>query len=399
MPDSTDSPLRKLGKNYSLNKYNAYNRNMGKKIVAGYIIFCIIFFIVLLVFATLRIQTTWNASLSMVKKKFEVFENVVSSLFLSLEPEAMRSQIRDIVKEEDRLLLTAIYSTNQGLLYLSAVNRFYVKPPEENSRGESRPKYTGLPIGSHTLTLPFPGEENETFFIDGIYTVMGKADIFPITREIFMILFVFFITTCIILLLLPTIQKEERPAEKSTGVTTEGESEEVTETPRNLFSPRTGLGWSEHLHQRLKLELDRAATFDQDLVLALLSIDGFSTLVDSEKVYERIAKFLLNEFTFQDCAFEYNPGSYAVIIPDFDLDQGIQSLDTFKKKISSVKIEDSSQTLSVGLSSRNGRLVNGATLLAETSKALAKAEQEGKNRLIAFRASPEKYRNMISQKN
>ena len=42
---------------------------------------------------------------------------------------------------------------------------------------------------------------------------------------------------------------------------------------QGLTSPRTGLVWAEYLEPRLKAELDRAASSDQDVAVARVRID------------------------------------------------------------------------------------------------------------------------------
>jgi hypothetical protein len=52
----------------------------------------------------------------------------------------------------------------------------------------------------------------------------------------------------------------------------------------------------------------------------------------------------------------------------------------------------------MGLSARNGRLVSGATLLSEASKAMSRAQGDSSDSIIAFKADPEKYRQLIGQR-
>ena len=392
---------------------------MGKKIVAGYLIFCIVFAVALLAFIAIRVKTSWDDNRFAAQEYFDGLERKISSLYLGhrfFDAPPFLSGVRELLDTEQRLLVLAIYSPDQGTKYLHTRSRYYVEGPDSIGRPNSgRPVYRDLPRGSIILSLPFSQGIDEIHTIDGVFSIFGRSDIFPIIKEVFLILFVFFVATCIVLLLMPAAQtaeesQEPHPAEdrvvRHWGVRGRGlpsarpsnGSVNGGKGPQNLFSPRTGLGWREHLQQRLKFELDRSASFDQDLVLVLLSIDDFSLLTSSDDIYGQIAKKLLNAFTFQDCAFEYEDGVFALVIPDTDLDQGIQSLESFKTEISSKPFMSQHLTLSVGLSSRNGRLVNGATLLTEASRALNKAIQLGPNGIIAFRADPQKYRDIISKK-
>jgi GGDEF domain-containing protein len=246
--------------------------------------------------------------------------------------------------------------------------------------------------------------------------LIGKRDIFPIVKDTFIMLFVFLITTFIVLLLLPretSAASTRRLDRTSTRRPSEARSRPVRQAPsrkedaadllpeidsKNLFSPETGLGWKNHLPQRLKFELDRAASFDQDLALALIVLDNFAERRDRRTLYSQVAKLLLEDFTFQDLIFEYAAGAYALIMPDTDVDQGVESLRNFQRRISANKQIMPPARLSAGLSARNGRLVSGATLLSEASKALERAQSEPSESIIAFRADPEKYRQLIGQR-
>jgi hypothetical protein len=55
-------------------------------------------------------------------------------------------------------------------------------------------------------------------------------------------------------------------------------------------------------------------------------------------------------------------------------------------------VEGRGRTVSVGVSSRGGRLIEALTLLEEAETALAKASREGGNQVIGFRADPARFR-------
>ena len=370
---------------------------MRKKIITVYLVFCIVFFVAVLSLLGLRVKTNWDRNLSTVRDSFANLEQTSSELlgkFSNVDSGSFLEKIRKYLDREHRLLLMSIYSAETGMQYLYAKNQNYIDSPDQiEANWQGSPVYKRLPFGSAVLSLPL-GKKAATN-VDGLYTILGREDFFPIIKDAFIILFVFFIVTSIVLLITPIGQTGVRDgAEASRGAQRPDTSAEA----KNLFSPNSGLGWNQHLQQRLKFEIDRAASLDLDLALALVRVDDFDSIAKQSAVYVKIAKMLLENYTFQDLAFEYKDDSYAIIIPDMDLDQGIMSLDHFKKKISSSAISDQPVTVSVGLSSRAGRLVNGATLLAESAKALKKAQAEGKNLLIAFRANPEKYRETVSKK-
>lgn len=165
----------------------------------------------------------------------------------------------------------------------------------------------------------------------------------------------------------------------------------------DLFSPVTGLGWESHLSQRLGFEINRTSSFNQDMVFAIIKIDHPEDLKDVTQVYSSLAKTLLDHFLFQDLAFEYDNSGFALIIPDKDLREGLSALEAFQKKIARSMVGGQRCTLSIGLTSRNGRLVSEAILLKEAKRSVEKAQQEGVNQLFAFKTDPDKYRKVISE--
>jgi diguanylate cyclase (GGDEF)-like protein len=154
----------------------------------------------------------------------------------------------------------------------------------------------------------------------------------------------------------------------------------------------TGLGWQEHLEQRLKFELERAASFDQDLVVVALAIDDYRRKPSRDSLYAAVAALVKKTFPFQDLSFEFGQGRYAVILPDEDVEKGIESAERFQRELGGAPTPC---TVSVGISSRNGRLVSEATILGEAERALERAGSQGRSRIVAFRADPDKYRDLM----
>jgi len=411
---------------------------MGKKLLTGYLVFCIVFFVALVSITAIRVKTRWDHNYTSAKRRFDQLNKVSSSLYLSakrFESETFLSEIRKKITDEPRLLLVAIYAKADGLFYLFSRSQDYLESSNRiAAQWKGNLSYQNQPVGSAVISAPLLESSENKLFLEGLYVIFGRNDLFPILKETFIVLFVFFIATCIVLLIIPADAPAEaaipRPqsyrrtaarrgdAQSSDAQSSDAQSSDPRTLPElgteegdqtenrrthhrdsvQLFSPDTGLGWSDHLPQRIKFEIDRAAATDQDLVLALISIDNYGSIPDKDAVYARIARMLLEEFTFQDLAFEYREASYALIVPDTDLDIGISRLEGFQNQIASDQDVPEMVSLCIGLSSRNGRLVNGATLLTESLNALKRAQSQGKGSLIAFRADPEKYRDFISKK-
>jgi len=157
-------------------------------------------------------------------------------------------------------------------------------------------------------------------------------------------------------------------------------------TPHGLFAPETGLGWSEYFEKRLSFEIDRCASFDQDLSIAVMRCKA---PIGSEGRKELARQILLN-FTFQDLCFEYGADGFAVILPNLDIDGAQRKLETFQNRVA--EEEESLPVLCIGLAARNGRLLPGARLRAEAESALAKALTSATETIAAVRVDPGLYR-------
>lgn len=132
---------------------------------------------------------------------------------------------------------------------------------------------------------------------------------------------------------------------------------------------------------RLELELERAASFNQDLSLLI-----FSGTMDTEES-------IRNSYTYEDLVFPLENGNVAVIEINKDLDTSLSLTEGFvKERIESYRSRD----LRVGIASRNGRLISAGRLLDEAENALKKTDEE-KN-IVAFRSDPEKYREYLKSR-
>ncbi len=158
---------------------------------------------------------------------------------------------------------------------------------------------------------------------------------------------------------------------------------------RELFNPESGLAWQEHLEQRLSFELDRAASFDQDLAVCVIR---FTKQVDN-LARLNYARQIRAYFPFHDLCFEYGRDAFAIVLPNSEIDQAIRSMENFNEKMGE-EHPDTPKAL-FGLSARNGRLLGGDRLLSEADTAVQKARHDGENSIFALRVDPGKYREFI----
>lgn len=364
-----------------------------------------------------------------------------------------KKDMREVFDVEPRLLLLSVRSAEDGILYLVARNRTYMKEPSPvTSAWRGTPVYQ-VSNGYELLLSREMGDDRAPLTLDAMFVIMGREDLYPIVRDDLYLFLAFLLVCGVVILIVTSIQEgasEPRGRSVASGFTPSGSEQQapdrapqyeqsyatvrpvqpppgqpqqeplrpqpprpepplpepqLREPPRqevpppaarDLTSPRTGLVWAEHLEPRLHAELERAAVADQDVALARVQID--QPFVDSRlaMVYAAIARLLKETFPLHDLIFEAGDDSYTLLLPDSEVDAAVRVLDEFRRKVADTVIEGRNRTVSIGVSSRGGRLIADSTLLEEASVSAAKATREGGNQVIGFRADPARYRDSLS---
>ncbi|MDR2028069.1 MAG: hypothetical protein LBP93_00880 [Treponema sp.] len=170
-----------------------------------------------------------------------------------------------------------------------------------------------------------------------------------------------------------------------------------TAGPQGLYAPHSNIGWEAYTKDRLAAELHRCAAGEQDLVLIIIEITG----PGEDELYYQVADAAVKFFTLQDLMFERGSRGISVIIPNMDLDRGFSKAEQFRSRIigSFPGIFPEKNDLSIGISSRSGRLIDADRLLLEASQALKKAREDPASSIVAFKSDPEKYRAFIASQN
>ncbi len=146
---------------------------------------------------------------------------------------------------------------------------------------------------------------------------------------------------------------------------------------------------------KLTNELKRSASFDQDLVLVLIRAEQ-DFLRDNNSSF---LELLHESFSYSDLIFTYEETGFALILPNEDIDSGITRIRDFDQHAANEFNILSSYPLHYGLSSRNGRLIDGQILYTEATAALKKSLQNDDAHIIGFRPDPAKYREFLSKGN
>ena len=171
---------------------------------------------------------------------------------------------------------------------------------------------------------------------------------------------------------------------------------EIPETPKGLYSPRSGLGWEEYIKDRLDSELHRCSSTEQDLTLVFIEFTDLS----NDKMFKQSAEEAVSFFALKDLLFKYGRWGIAALLPGIGLEATISKSEKFYQKMTEKFPRGYSQPpgICIGLSSRSGRLLNAGRLILEAGEALRKAKSDPKSPIIAFKSDPEKYREFIRRK-
>ncbi len=365
---------------------------MNQRIVNFYYIISVVFLLFILMFTAYRLKLTIDGNRKESVENLESIRISALSVYLAegdFNAEYFKTTVRQEFLTTDRLLLLAVYSSREGILYLiSKDQRYLVEAPTAagSASWNGAPEYTLRPLYESPITLLFSPGIRKDLYIDGIFQDLEKTEMYPILREIFYIVLVYLMIATVFLLAAATSRDPETASKPMRSRPIETSSSSAA----GLFSAETGLGWNDHLVQRLGSELERAAASDQDLSLLLIG----SPELDRHDL-KVLAKHILEAFPFRDLAFEYDSRAAAVIFPDKDLDQSLQEARGFQS-ILRPGSWSGPVNISIGLSARNGRLISPNRLLTEVSQALKQAESAGGGQIIAFRADPNKYRSAIA---
>ena len=392
---------------------------MSKRFTAAYIIFSFIVFSLLIVWFVFRGINTRNVNTEAAREELDQLTQTVSSSYLaggSFTSPYFRESMLERIHTSDRIRVAIVMSGKQEIVFLYAVSGEYLPGDTSPSNNIAIPyeiSFSRLSERRISASVPIPDLPDVA--IDAVFNIFGRDEVYPIVRELLVGLLSFLLLTAILIIAQPRFARKssESPdgvpsaqADDPPSITEEQEppvapesNDEPNDEPivdyNGLYSPETNLGKAEHLEERLSAELKRAAAFDQDLVLLLASISGLRM---HNPIFNEFSQIAREFFNFQDLCFEYGRASIGIIIPNVDIDQGIERVEAFKSRVEKLIVSKGlNGHLVAGLSARNGRLISGNRIITEAKSAFRRSAKFPGD-IIAFRVDPEKYRSYIASK-
>jgi diguanylate cyclase len=165
----------------------------------------------------------------------------------------------------------------------------------------------------------------------------------------------------------------------------------------------TGLYNRRHFESNIEREFLRVKRYPANLSLALIDIDYFKKVNDTyghqfgDYVLREISNIIADSFRKTDMMYRYGGEELAIILTETSIEGAEIPLERLREKIALHKFlyngEETNITISIGVSQYSADVDTQKELIEHTDKALYKAKQDGRNRLVAF--SHEQFNNIV----
>lgn len=404
---------------------------MKRGLALVYTVVTVVFFIAVATVLLVRLGSVREANLTEARERFRFVQTEIRDLAAETDipiSRVVQQAFRSASPPADRVAAFAAYGLQENVEYLWARDRRIL-----DETGRQVPRFTYDRVTQARLSGSVRLPDGSSLILEGVYTVLDRRDIFTLLRDALIAVLAFALLTVIlavITLLRPAPRGTERPAAAAssgpappegaaahrpaaesrrapTGPAPGPDSEpppaaagKTDKIDTGLFSPQSGLSPEAHLEKRLSLELERAAANDQDLSICFIE---YPKLDRGSDTYREVASALLGFFGFEDLIFEYGRRSFCILFPNVNLHEAIRLVEDFQHRSagpagenSDARVPRSAGRPAFGLSSRNGRLVEGGRLMREARQALVKA-REIPGRVMGFSPDPQRYRQYLSE--
>jgi len=328
-----------------------------------------------------------------------------SSVFLGFMSEAYQATIMDFLASSETL---------QGVIITGSSGEFAFEKEAGSGivwAGNSPRFKTGAWLSGEPLYLPLGVDGQRNVTIQAVYSIIDYALFQAVLKTALLMVLTALIVAFLTLLVELTLKNKAvnkpstapytpEPTRTNPMTSQQPIRKSVKSEPHGLYNPRGNIGWEAYTNDRLKSELHRCASFEQDLVLLTMELKDPEIISDS--TFGEFTEEAVNFFTTRDLIFGKGENGIIVIMPNINLDYGIMKTEEFHSRII-FKLPQiftdgkggAGIKLCIGLSSRSGRLIEADRLMLEACSALEKAITDPVSNIVAFKSDPEKYRDFI----
>lgn len=370
---------------------------MGRRFTLTFSIFSGLLLVAILWYSLYRLDTERRETIIEAESGFSEMVRVVESALGPAQapvlPPAIDQALTPFVGVDSMLRAVAVYTEENGVEYIWASEGRYLS---QVRRVDGELLLPGLQINSllETTFRRSVRQPGRLVYIEAAYDVVPQAAILLVLRDALIGVGGLVLLILLVLAIAGLASRSDTGAPKprrEKAPDSAPAAPQSTEDPH--ISMRSGVTLEAHLIKRLSLELERAAFNDQDLTLIVTKLPG---LAPGSSRYRWVARLLLETFKFEDLIFEYGQDSFAVVLTNTDLDQSIRATEEFQRKNAAGLAKEHVEPV-FGMSSRNGRLIEGPLLLKEANAAIARARRTP-GRIVGFRPDPQRYRQHIASR-
>jgi two-component system, cell cycle response regulator len=156
----------------------------------------------------------------------------------------------------------------------------------------------------------------------------------------------------------------------------------------------TGLYNRRHFEYNIEREFLRTKRYPSDLSLAMIDLDFFKNVNDTyghqfgDYVLREISNILTASFRKTDMIYRYGGEELAIILTETPIENALIPLERLKTKIAKHKFKnndiEANISVSIGISAVSAVVQTPSELVETSDKALYKAKQDGRNRVVAY---------------
>jgi diguanylate cyclase (GGDEF)-like protein len=164
----------------------------------------------------------------------------------------------------------------------------------------------------------------------------------------------------------------------------------------HIRDEKTNLYNYRHFKEHLIIDVERARRFNGDIALAMIDIDHFKLYNDryghvaGDRVLARIAEIIRQECRMTDIPSRFGGDEFAVLFPKTDRATALEISERLRNIICAEPFEyergqpGGQLTVSIGVASWLDDATDGTSLITNADKALYKAKQLGRNRVLSY---------------
>lgn len=154
----------------------------------------------------------------------------------------------------------------------------------------------------------------------------------------------------------------------------------------------TGLLNHKHILELLDREISRSRRYGHSVSVLMLDIDHFKNVNDTyghqtgDTVMRRLADLFYDAIRENDLVGRYGGEEFLILLPDSDIQSGVQTAQRIRKKVQDLEIETSggnvSVTVSIGISSYPQYGPDANSVICAADAALYRAKSNGRNQVV-----------------